>query len=81
MTVRVRVLYFASLRDAAGMAQEEVDTDAGDLSQLYARLRAAHGLPFETGQLRVAMDGEFVRWTDAPRDGAEVAFIPPVSGG
>lgn len=81
MAVRVRVLYFASLRDAARVAQEEVDTAAKDLSTLYAQLRTKHGLPFETGQLRVAMDGEFVRWSDAPREGAEVAFIPPVSGG
>lgn len=81
MSKRVRVLYFASLRDAAGVAESEVDTAASDLRDLYAQLREKHGLPFEPAQLRVAMDGEFVRWTDAPRDGAEIAFIPPVSGG
>jgi molybdopterin synthase sulfur carrier subunit len=31
--------------------------------------------------LRVAVDGAFARWEDAPRDGSEIAFIPPVSGG
>ena len=32
------------------------------------------------GSLR-AIDGAFARWDDVPRDGAEIAFIPPVSGG
>lgn len=81
MSRRVRVLYFASLRDAAGIGESEVETAAPDLRGLYAQLRERHALPFEPEQLRVAMDGEFVRWTDAPREGAEIAFIPPVSGG
>ncbi|MEE7546298.1 MoaD/ThiS family protein, partial [Xanthomonas sp. Kuri4-1] len=32
-------------------------------------------------RLRVAVDGAFARWDEALRDGSEVAFIPPVSGG
>lgn len=78
---RVRVLYFASLRDAAGVASERVETAAPDLRGLYLELQQRHGfgLPVET--LRVAVDGDFARWGDAASDGMEVAFIPPVSGG
>ena len=78
---RVRVLYFASLRDAAGRNDEEVRTDAVDLAALYAELQARHPLPFPQRQLRVAVDGAFVPWSTALRDGSDVAFIPPVSGG
>ena len=78
---RVEVLYFAALRDAAGAASEQVDTDAVDLSALYAQVRARHGLPFAQAQLRVAVGDAFARWEDAPIDGSQVAFIPPVSGG
>ena len=78
---RVRVLYFASLRDAAGRNDEEVRTDAADLAALYAELQARHPLPFPQRQLRVAVDGAFVSWSTALRDGSDVAFIPPVSGG
>jgi molybdopterin synthase sulfur carrier subunit len=78
---RVRVLYFALLRDAARVPDETVVTSARDLRALYDELQARHGLPFPARQLRVAVDGEFSRW-DAPlREGSEVAFIPPVSGG
>jgi len=74
------VLYFASLRDAAGVASEPVDAD-GDLGGLYELLRARHGFALPRERLRVAVDGEFARWDQPVRAGSEIAFIPPVSGG
>ena len=79
--VRVTVLYFASLRDAARIASESVETVAPDLRVLYLDLRARHGFALPLERLRVAVDGAFARWEDAPREGSEIAFIPPVSGG
>jgi sulfur-carrier protein len=76
----VRVLYFASLRDAAGTDGETIDHD-GDLQSLYLTLREKHGFALPADRLRVAMDGAFARWHDRPSEGSEVAFIPPVSGG
>lgn len=77
----VQVLYFASLRQAAGVDAEAVQTTAVDLAGLYAELRARHGFNWEMPHLRVAVDGAFARWGDALAEGAQVAFIPPVSGG
>lgn len=78
---RVQVLYFASLRDAAGVDSELVDATAADLRALYQDLQQRHRFALPVSQLRVAVDGAFARWDDVPRDGSEVAFIPPVSGG
>lgn len=78
---RVTVLYFASLRDAAGSDRETLDTGSRDLRALYGEVSRRHGFVLPADRLRVAMDGAFARWEDAPRDGAEIAFIPPVSGG
>lgn len=78
---RLTVLWFASLRDARGVAREAVETDACDLRGLYAQLQARHGLAFPAERLRVAVGDAFAHWDDAPREGSEVAFIPPVSGG
>ena len=75
------VLYFARLRDAAGRDRETVTSDAADLRGLYAHLRGRHGFALDADRLRVAVDGAFARWEDALREGSEVAFIPPVSGG
>ena len=76
----ITVLYFASLRDAAGVDSETLDHD-GDLRALYLRLQAKHGFVLPLDRLRVAMNGAFARWDDVPGESAEVAFIPPVSGG
>jgi molybdopterin synthase sulfur carrier subunit len=79
--MRVRVLYFASLRDAAGRDGETLDVASVSLAQLYDDARARHGFAFPRERLRVAVDGAFSQW-DAPlHEGAEIAFIPPVSGG
>jgi len=77
---KLTVLYFASLRDAAGVASESVEA-AGDLRALYEALRERHAFALPVERLRVAVDGAFARWDDKVRDGSEVAFIPPVSGG
>jgi molybdopterin synthase sulfur carrier subunit len=78
--MRVRVRYFASLRDAAARDEETVDAPGG-LVALYAALAARHGFTLPRERLRVALNGEFAAW-DAPlAAGDEVVFIPPVSGG
>ncbi len=77
----VTILYFASLRDAAGTERETLQTAAKDLRTLYLELQQKHGFVLPADRLRVAVDGAFARWEDAPAEGAEIAFIPPVSGG
>ena len=76
----VTVLYFASLRDAAGCDRESLPLPAS-LQALYAELSERHGFVLPAAKLRVAVDGAFVPWDSALEDGSEVAFIPPVSGG
>ena len=78
---RVTVLYFASLREASGIATEQVDSEATDLLALYLELQQRHGFKLPANRLRVAMQGDFAQWSDALREGSEIAFIPPVSGG
>jgi molybdopterin synthase sulfur carrier subunit len=78
--VSVTVLYFASLREAAGTEREDVAVPAS-LAALYDELKARHGFVLARERLRVAIDGAFAAWEAPVRDGMEIAFIPPVSGG
>lgn len=78
---KVTLLYFASLRERAGLDREVADTVATDLAGVYDEALARHGFAWPREHLRVAVDGEFARWRDAPVAGSEIAFIPPVSGG
>ncbi len=78
---RVRVLYFAMLREQARREEETVETAATTPSGLYEELRRRHGFSLGPPALKVAIDDEFAAW-DAPlREGARVAFVPPFSGG
>ena len=83
----MEVLYFAWVREAVGVAAEEVSPPAsvGTVAQLIdwlAGRSAAHANAFEDRtRLRAAVDQAFVP-LDAPITGArEVAIFPPVTGG
>jgi sulfur-carrier protein len=79
--MRVRVLYFASLKDAAGCDGEWLDVPSASLGSLYDEARARYGFALARERLRVARNGAFAGWSDAASDKDEIAFIPPVSGG
>ena len=81
MSVTLTLLYFASLRERAGVPSESLSTEAADLAGLYEEIQARHGIAWPREHLRVAVDGEFARWQEPLRAGSEVAFSPPVSGG
>ena len=80
----VRILYFAGLKEALGMAGETVELPVGLASVgalrdwLVGQGRAALGT---AKNLRCAVNQEMVRLDAAVRDGDEIAFFPPVTGG
>ncbi len=75
------MLYFASLRDAAGCDSERIASGARDPRSLYGEIAARYRFTFVMEHLRVAVNGEFAPWDQALADGDEIAFLPPVSGG
>jgi molybdopterin converting factor subunit 1 len=81
--MRVRVRLFARVRDLAGADTMTVDVpDDATVGDLRARLVAE--LPALAGLLprcAVAVDQEFAGDEARLREGAEVALLPPVSGG
>ncbi|MDN5924071.1 MAG: MoaD/ThiS family protein [Xanthomonadales bacterium] len=79
--MKYRLLYFGALGECAGMAEESVTSETSLLLELYAQLRQRHGFGIEPARLRVAINGEFADWQQALRDGDEIVFLPPVSGG
>ena len=77
----VDVLYFASLRDAAGCERERIGRPVEGLAALYEALRLRHGFALPRDRVRVAVNGAFVAWDHVPGEGDEIVFVPPVSGG
>jgi molybdopterin-guanine dinucleotide biosynthesis protein A len=79
--LRVKVRYFAVLREQAGTSQEEVHTQAETAAQLYEELSLRHGLTLAARSLRVALNDEFGDWHTPLSDGDSIVFLPPVAGG
>lgn len=75
------LLYFASLADRAGCAEERRQSNARTPRELYAEVAAVHAFTMALERLRVAVNGAFVDWDHALADRDEVVFLPPVSGG
>jgi len=78
----VRVLYFAVARDTAGTSGETLEPSPPDVAALRARLAELHpALSRLLPRCRIAVDQEFAEDAAPLHDGAEVAIVPPVSGG
>ena len=81
------LLYFARLREALGTGSEKVEPAASvtDVAELLDWLRArGDAWSDELGpsrSLRVAVNQEMADLATPLRDGDEVAFFPPVTGG
>jgi molybdopterin synthase sulfur carrier subunit len=85
LKMKVQVRYFASLREALGPA-EAVELAAGaTLGALREALIARGGRHAEVlargRAVRCSLDQRMADEVEALRDGAEVAFFPPVTGG
>ena len=80
--VPVTVLYFAIAREAAGTDSESVVGAPASVGALRAFLAERHpGLARVLPRCRLAVNQEFAVDGDVVPDDAEVAVIPPVSGG
>ena len=83
--MNLTALYFASIREAAGTAQETLETEAGTLAELRAELCARGGELADAlapgKALRMALNQTLAHEHAGLTDGDEVAFFPPVTGG
>lgn len=81
--MNVRVLLFAGLRQRAGTDQLNIHVDSGaTIATVRAAVATAHpDLAPSLSICRVAVDCEFGDDDTPVPDGAELALIPPVSGG
>lgn len=75
--MRVRVLYFAILKERRGRAQEDVDLPEGaTASSAFDHLFPGIGLP-----VAFAVNEAMVPGVAPLHDGDELAFLPPLGGG
>jgi molybdopterin converting factor subunit 1 len=81
--MRVTVRLFARLRELAGAGELSLDVaEPATVADVWAALTGAHpDLAPYAGAMSCAVNEEYARLATPVRDGDEVAFLPPVSGG
>ncbi|MEZ9159169.1 molybdopterin synthase sulfur carrier subunit [Vibrio lentus] len=80
----ITVLFFAQTRELVGVDSVEVDTQFKTIEAIRSYLVTQEGkwdIALEEGKLLAALNQSIVPLTTEVKDGDEVAFFPPVTGG
>ncbi len=77
----LRMLYHAAFREAAGLGEETLHSNAATAADLYDEVAERHGFNFERSLLRVAINDSLASWTAELKDGDTVAFLSLFAGG
>ena len=77
MSITVR--YFASLKESVGRSEDDLTfTSLLTVNEVWNRANLGKPLP---GNILAAVNMEYVEFGKIVKDGDEVAFFPPVTGG
>lgn len=79
--MQITLRYFAGIREIVGVREEQVEVPAGaTVATVWAQL--VERFPsLENQRYRPAVNQEYGAPADALKDGDELVFVPPVSGG
>jgi molybdopterin converting factor subunit 1 len=79
--MRVRLRYFAAIREALGRHEETLDVPRGATVDDVWQLLVTRCPALREQRYRPAVNQEYATTTTVLGEGDEVVFIPPVSGG
>jgi molybdopterin converting factor small subunit len=75
------VKYFAMFRENAGVAEEQLQTDAETAADVFVATRERHGSQEPLGHCKVAINDVMAGWDSPVNDGDSILLFPPVAGG
>lgn len=80
--MKVKIRYYASLREKAGKSQEEIVVEKGqDLKDIYLALSAQYSFPLSVNEIKFSVNNDYVEPCVELHENDVVVFIPPVAGG
>ncbi len=83
--MKLKVLFFANYKELLGLSELTVELDTGskviELNQLLATKGDRWQEVFQSSSIKVAVNHELVEEHTVLKEGDEVAYFPPVTGG
>ena len=80
--MKVKVRYFASLREQAGKSQEDIEIENGkNLKDIYQELSQRYGFTLLPQEIKYSVNNDYVDQIIKLNENDVVVFIPPVAGG
>ncbi len=81
--MKIKVLYFSSLKDKLGKNMEDIDLpENSTVEDLISTLKEKYSeISDSLDNVMLALNEEYVEKNTPVKDGDTVALIPPVSGG
>lgn len=77
----IKVRYFATFREKAGVSEETLSLTAETAADVFAATIERHGSSEPQGHCKVAINDAMVGWDAPVNDGDVVLLFPPVAGG
>lgn len=81
MPKKIRISYYALLRQERGLAEETIASEATTVRELYQELKARHAFKLSEAQIKASVNSKIASWDTPITEGDNVLLIPPVAGG
>ena len=79
--MKIKVKYFAAMREAIGTSEEIIDCEFSTPSDLFTFLKEKYRFKLDESNIKVAINDEYAEFTRQLSERDTVVFIPPVAGG
>ena len=79
--IKIKVEYFAELREQSGKQEETLEIPHSSAIKLYTDLKESYSFHSDWKKLRVAINHEICDWQQELHAEDLVVFIPKVAGG
>ena len=79
--MKIKVKYFAAIREAIGINEEFIDGNSSTPLELFEFLKEKYRFEFEESNIKVAINDEYAEFTQPLSELDTIVFIPPVAGG
>ncbi len=79
--MKIRIEYFAALREQRGLSHECIETSLTTPAELFEELKKKYQFSFDKDHLKVAINEEYAHFDTPLSDSDILVFIPPVAGG